>query len=186
MWWWCHHHIFSGISYFWGSGVHQNYIVCILAGCGIKFHIQRDLLLEIWVKTQGDMSKIQTKKVVFFLWQICQFNHYCWLILLKFYWFLNSNPQKRILACFLIRPILDPKFPLMGFHNNRKSLAIRINKEYGSSSLKLSISAVSVRQCIRPPINDKKHSNSDKAKSPIVKNIKFWKNKTKEIMHIGE
>jgi len=32
---------------------------------------------------------------------------------LKFYWFLNSNSQKLILARFLIRPILDPKFPLM-------------------------------------------------------------------------
>ena len=32
---------------------------------------------------------------------------------MKFYWFLNSNSQKLILARFLIRPILDPKFPLM-------------------------------------------------------------------------
>ena len=54
------------------------------------------------------------KKSSFFQWQICQFNHYGWLILLKFYWFLNSNSQKIILARFLIRPILDPKFPLMG------------------------------------------------------------------------
>ena len=73
---------------------------------GIKFCIQRALLIEIWVKTQWDMSKIRTKKVVFF-------NHYGWLILLKFYWFLNSISQKLILARFLIRPILDPKFPLM-------------------------------------------------------------------------
>ena len=53
------------------------------------------------------------KKSSFFKWQICQFNHYGWLILLKFYWFLNSNSQKLIFARFLIRPILDPKFPLM-------------------------------------------------------------------------
>ena len=32
---------------------------------------------------------------------------------MKFYWFLNSKSQKLILARFLIRPILDPKFPLM-------------------------------------------------------------------------
>ena len=32
---------------------------------------------------------------------------------MKFYWFLNSNSQNLLLARFLIRPILDPKFPLM-------------------------------------------------------------------------
>ena len=37
-----------------------------LLGCGIKFHIQGALSLEIWVKTQWDMSKIRTKEVVFF------------------------------------------------------------------------------------------------------------------------
>ena len=46
----------------------------------------------------------------FFEWQICQVNHYGWLILLKFYWFLNSNSQEFIV---LIRPILDPKSPIM-------------------------------------------------------------------------
>ena len=66
MWWWHHHHIFSGISCFWGSGVHQKYAVWVLVGCGIKFSIQRALLIKIWVKTQGDMSKIRTQKVVFF------------------------------------------------------------------------------------------------------------------------
>ena len=62
LWWWHHHHIFSGISCFWGRGVHQKYAVWVLVGCGIKFCIQRALPLEIWVKTEGDMSKIQTKK----------------------------------------------------------------------------------------------------------------------------
>ena len=81
-------------------------------GCIIWFRIQWALPIEIWVKTQGDMFKIRTKKVVFF-WQICQFNHYGWLILLEFYWFVNSNSQELIVACFLIRPILDPKFTLM-------------------------------------------------------------------------
>ena len=28
-WWWCHHHVFSEISFFWGSGVCQNYAVGI-------------------------------------------------------------------------------------------------------------------------------------------------------------
>ena len=57
---------FSGISYFWGSRVRQKYVVWILVGCKIKFHIQRALSIEIWVKTQRDMLKIRTKKVVFF------------------------------------------------------------------------------------------------------------------------
>ena len=119
MWWWHHRHVFSGISCFWGSRVHQKYVVWVLVQCGIKLCIQRALPLKIWVKTQGDMSKIWTKKSSFLLWQICQFNHYGWLILLKFYCFLNSNSQKLILARFLIRPILDAKFPLMyGFHEN--------------------------------------------------------------------
>ena len=66
MWWWCHHHIFSGISSFSGSGVCQKYAMWVLVGCRIKFCIQRALPIEIWVKTQGDMSKIRTQKVVFF------------------------------------------------------------------------------------------------------------------------
>ena len=66
MWWWHHHHIFLGISCFWGSGVCQKYAVWVLVGCRIKFRIQRALPIEIWVKTQWDMSKIRTKKVVFF------------------------------------------------------------------------------------------------------------------------
>ena len=66
MWWWHHHHVFSGIYCFLGSGVHQKYAVWVLIGCGIKFRIQQALPIEIWVKTQGDMSKIRTQKVVFF------------------------------------------------------------------------------------------------------------------------
>ena len=58
------------------------------------------------------------QKSSFLLWQICQFNHYGWLILLKFYWFLNSKSQNLLLARFLIRPILDPKFPLMDDDDN--------------------------------------------------------------------
>ena len=66
MWWWHHHHVFSVISCFWGSEVHQKYAVWVLVGCGIKFHIQQALPIEIWVKTRGDMSKIRAQKVVFF------------------------------------------------------------------------------------------------------------------------
>ena len=66
-WWWHHHHIFSGISYFWGSEVRQKYVVWVLIGCGIKFHIQQALPLIIWVKKQDDMSKIWTKNLVFFI-----------------------------------------------------------------------------------------------------------------------
>ena len=65
-WWWCHHHIFSGISYFSGSEVHQKYALWVLVGCRIWFCIQQALSIEFWVKTQGDMSKIWTKKVVFY------------------------------------------------------------------------------------------------------------------------
>ena len=64
-------------------------------------------------KNTGRYVENTNKKNSFLLWQICQFNHYGWLILLKFYWFLISNSQNWLLACFLIRPILDPKFPLM-------------------------------------------------------------------------
>ena len=53
--------------FFLDSGFHQNYVKYIFIGCGIKFRIQRDLPIEIWVKTRGDMSKIKIKKVVFFL-----------------------------------------------------------------------------------------------------------------------
>ena len=57
---------FIRISCFWDSGVRQKYAVWVLVGCGIKFRIQRALPIEIWEKTQGDMSKIRTQKVVFF------------------------------------------------------------------------------------------------------------------------
>ena len=113
MWWWCHHHIFSGISCFWGSGVHQKYAVWVLVGCRIKIHIQQALPLEISVKTQGYMSKIR-KKSSFLLWQICQFNHYGWLILLKFYWFLNFNSQEFIVGLFSYKSHFRPQISSNG------------------------------------------------------------------------
>ena len=92
MWWWCNHHIFSCISYFWGSGVCQNHVVCALVGCKIKFRIQWALPFRIWVKTQGDMSKIRTKSSFFH--SSSKINNYYFIIFLK-------------------RPILDLKFPLI-------------------------------------------------------------------------
>ena len=80
MWWWHHHHIFSGIPCFWGSGVHQKYAVWACVGWEIKFHIEWALLIEIWVKTQGDMSKIRTTKVVFFF-PSSKINKYYFIIL---------------------------------------------------------------------------------------------------------
>ena len=35
-----HHHVFSGISCFSGSEVHQKYAMWVLVGCGMKFRIQ--------------------------------------------------------------------------------------------------------------------------------------------------
>ena len=68
---WCHKYKIhlNPLKYifcFWSRGVHQKYAVWVLVGCGIKFRIEWALPLEIWVKTQGDMLKIRTKKVVFF------------------------------------------------------------------------------------------------------------------------
>ena len=51
---------------FLGYRVCQKYAMWVLVGFIIKFHIQRYLLIKIWVKTQEDMSKIQTQKIVFF------------------------------------------------------------------------------------------------------------------------
>ena len=56
-----HHNIFLDNSYFLGSGVHQKYAMWVLVRCGIKFHIQWSLPLEIWVKMLRDMLKIWTK-----------------------------------------------------------------------------------------------------------------------------
>ena len=104
--WWC-------ISCFWGSKVCQKYAVWVLVGCGIKFRIQRALPIEIWVKTQWDMSKIRTKKVVFFNDKYVNST----IMVDLFYWnYIGSwipNHKNLLLAHFLIRPILDPKFPLM-------------------------------------------------------------------------
>ena len=84
---------FSGIYSFRGSRVCQKYAVWVLVGCGIKFHIQRAHPLIIWVKAQGYMLKIRTKKSSFFH-SSSKINNYYFII-------------------FLRRPILDLKFPLI-------------------------------------------------------------------------
>ena len=66
-------YIFSGISCFWGGGVHQKYVVWVLVGCGIKFRIQRALPIKIWVK-------IRTQKSSFFL-SSSKINPYYFIIL---------------------------------------------------------------------------------------------------------
>ena len=42
-----HHHVFSGISYFWGSMVRQKYAVWVIVVFVIKFFIQQALPLRI-------------------------------------------------------------------------------------------------------------------------------------------
>ena len=112
-WWWHHHNVFSNISCFRGSGVHKKYAVWVLVGCGIKFRIQRALPLKIWVKTQRDMSKIRTKKVVFFydkyVNSTIMVDSLSWNSIGS--WIPTHN--NLLSAHFLIRPILDPKFPLI-------------------------------------------------------------------------
>ena len=124
MWWWHHRHVFLGVSCSWGSGVHQKYAVWVLVGCRIKFHIERALPIGIWVKTQGDMSKIRTKKVVF-LWQICQVNHYSWFILFKFYSFLNFNSQEFIVGSFSYKAHFRPQISSNAFQSWRTCFDVR-------------------------------------------------------------
>ena len=68
---WCHHHVFLGISCFWGSRVHQKYAVWVLVGCGIFWMWNQiphptsspDRNLS---KNTGRYVKNTNKKVVFF------------------------------------------------------------------------------------------------------------------------
>ena len=71
---------FLGIYCFWGSRVCQMYAVQVLLRCRIKFYIQQALLIEIWVKIQGDMLKIRTKIVLFFF-SSSKINKYYFIIL---------------------------------------------------------------------------------------------------------
>ena len=95
MWWWHHHHIFLGISCFWGIRVHQEYSKWVCVGCRIKFHIQQDFLIKIWVKTEGGMSKMRKNS---FFFSSSKINKYYFIILTI------------ILLIFLKRPILSWNF----------------------------------------------------------------------------
>ena len=112
MWWWHHHHIFQVFLFFGVAGS----IKSIQVGTPWMWnqipHPTSSPNRNLIKSTMRYVENTNTKSS-FLLSQICHFNHYGWLILLKFYWFLNSNSQNLLLACFLIRPILDPKFPLM-------------------------------------------------------------------------
>ena len=69
--------VFSCISHFSHSRVHQRYATWVLIGWGIKFFIQRVLLLKIWINTFGDKLKIRVEKIVLLF--------YYFLIFLLFY-----------------------------------------------------------------------------------------------------
>lgn len=104
-WCWCQHHIFSCLSCFSWSKVHQKYAEWVLVGCAIEFPIQKLLLFEIWVKPHGYMLKISVERLVFhfliifylFTFLLIFFTILllkCWLIpygwhhQLESYWFL--------------------------------------------------------------------------------------------------
>ena len=59
-------------------------------------------------KNTGRYVENTNKKVVF-LWKICHDNHYGWVILLKFYWFLNSNSQEFIVDSFSYKAHFRPQ-----------------------------------------------------------------------------
>ena len=77
--WWCYHHIFPGISYFWGSRVHQKYAVWVLVGCRIKFHIQQSLDRNL-SKNTGRYVENTNTKCSFFL-SSSKINQYYFIIL---------------------------------------------------------------------------------------------------------
>ena len=102
-WRWHHHHIFSCISHFLWTGIHQMYVERVLVGCRIEFPIQRVLPIEIRVKPHGDKLKIQVEKVVYFFVSL----KIWWGKLILFYYF------HYYFIISLRRPILDLKIPLM-------------------------------------------------------------------------
>ena len=84
-----------------------------LVGCRIKFHIQRALLIEIWVKTHGDMSKIRTKKIVFIMIPIPKFilkNYLRGAPFLNFKSFWLANTWWHGICIIFGRPILNWNF----------------------------------------------------------------------------
>ena len=61
MWWWCHHHVFLGISCFWSSRVRQKYVVWLLHILHPTSAPARNLS-----KNTGRFVENTNKKVVFF------------------------------------------------------------------------------------------------------------------------
>lgn len=103
MWCWCQHHIFSCISCFSWSGVHQTYAKWVLFGCKIEFQIQRVLHIKIWVTPHEDKLKIWVEKLIYFFFS----SKIWWGKLILFYYF------HYYFIISLRRPILDLKIPLM-------------------------------------------------------------------------
>ena len=102
---------FSGISCFWGSRSRQKYAKWVLIGCGIKCRIQRALPIKIWSKTKGYMSKIQTKKVIFFMIPIPKFIlKNCLRGAFNFKAFLLANRWWHGICIIFGRPILNWNF----------------------------------------------------------------------------
>ena len=92
--------VFSCIYHFSCSRINQNYATSILLGWGIKFCIQRVLLLENWAKTLGVKLKIQVEKVVLLF--------YYFLIFLPFY--LKNGESSPMVEIIILNPIGSYKF----------------------------------------------------------------------------
>ena len=88
-------HIFSCISHFSHSMLHQKYATWVLLGWGIKIFIQRVIPLKIWVKTLGDKLKLQVEKV-FLLF-------YYFLIFSPFY--LKNGESSPMVDIIILNPI---------------------------------------------------------------------------------
>ena len=110
--WWCHHHIFSGINCFWGRRGPSKVCSVVTRWMRNQIPYPTSSPNQNLSKNTGIYVENTNKKSSFFNDKYVN-STIMVLILCKFYWFLNSNSQKLILARFLIRPILDPKFPLM-------------------------------------------------------------------------
>ena len=93
-------HIFSCISHFSCSRVHKKYTTWVFLGWGIKFCIQRVLLLEIWVRNLGDKLKIRVEKVVLLF--------YYFLIFLPFY--LKNGESSPMVEIIILNLIGSYKF----------------------------------------------------------------------------
>ena len=67
MWYWCQRHLFSCISHFSWSKLHQKYVMSILIVSRIEFHFKRIPSLKIWVKAHGDKFKNDLRNFFFHL-----------------------------------------------------------------------------------------------------------------------